>query len=326
MAEHGLASPIALRVNCFKGLQTLPLLTAISQGYCAREGLEVELSYTTGSADQLRRLARGEYDLVQTAPDNVIAFDADPTTFGVDAANAPRVVMLLGGSNGPLALYARPGVSTLGDLRGAALGVDNPASGFALVLRDLLAHGGLHLEHDYTFTVVGSTRTRLDALLRGELAATLLYAPFDLLAAAAGCAALASSADAYPAYASQATAVCAPWLAAHQDAVQRLLVAELAALRWIFDLRRRAAVEALLTTEPVFGIDAALAAQAYDAFTDPAAGFGRDAALDDAGLAQVIALRQAYMPTARGLESPAAYCDPRLYHRARLALLLRGAD
>ena len=65
-------APIPLRVCSFRGLQNLPIYVALLEGYFASEGLAVELSYTTGSAPQLAGLARGAYDLVQTAPDNVI--------------------------------------------------------------------------------------------------------------------------------------------------------------------------------------------------------------------------------------------------------------
>ena len=61
----------ALRVYTFKGIQNLPLYVAREQGYFAAQGLEVTVEYTAGSAPQLAGLARGAYDLVQTAPDNV---------------------------------------------------------------------------------------------------------------------------------------------------------------------------------------------------------------------------------------------------------------
>src|SRR6185437_6290327 len=108
-----------------------------------------------------------------------------------------------------------PGVTAINDLRGTTLGVDNPASGFALVLRDLLQCQGLRLDLDYSFAVAGATHARCDALLAGTIAATVLYAPFDLRAADHGCAQLASSAAAYAAYASGSTAGVRQWMNAH---------------------------------------------------------------------------------------------------------------
>jgi ABC-type nitrate/sulfonate/bicarbonate transport system substrate-binding protein len=314
--EFGRASTV-LRVCCFKGLQTLPLLVARRQGIFTRFGVEVEFAFTTGSAEQVRALASGQYDLIQTAPDNVINFDTDPAALGLDPESAPRVVLLAGGSNGPLTAFSRPALASAAELRGGVLGVDNPSSGFALVLRDLLVREGLQLGHHYTFMIAGSTQMRLDALLRGEIDATILYPPFDLVASRAGCHALAVSTAAYPAYASQATAACLPWLEAHGDKVTRYLAAFLTALVWIFDPANRNAVEVVMASEPSLGIGETLAAQAYAAFTDPVYGFGREAALDEAGLAQVIALRAKYAPPLRSLGEPGDYYDLRWYQSAR---------
>lgn len=309
----------ALRVCTFKGVQNLPLYVARDEGFFAAQNLDVTITYTTGSAPQLAGLARGEYDLIQTAPDNVVNVDTDPAAFGLDPQAAPRVVMLLGGSAGPLRLYAQPSVGSWGELRGATLGVDNPTSGFALVMRDMLAREGLNVECDYAVTVAGGTSQRLDALRDGAIAATILYAPYDALADESGYRLLASSTDYYRAYASLATAATAPWLEAHSVAVTRYITALLHALRWIHDPSHAGAVQDLLQREPALGLDTATAARAYAAFVDPATGFGVDARLDDNGLQQVIALRSTFAKLPRPLGTPQEYRDLRWYEAARLA-------
>lgn len=305
-----------LRICTFKGLQNVPIYAATRQGYFAARGMEVEVTYTTGSAPQLAGLARGEYDLIQTAPDNVIHFDNAPGDFGVDADAAPQVTMVLGGSNGPLGVYARPGIPGAAALHGATVGVDNPTSGFALVLRDLLRRDGLEWERDYVITVAGSTNVRVAALLRAEIAATILYPPFDLAASQAGCLRLASSPDYYPAYASLATATTRDWLESHTDTAIGYIRAFLEGLRWLHDPLHAAEAVEMMSDEPALNLDAADARAAYAAFTDARTGFGRDARLDDAGLAQVIALRAAYGNPPRSLGNPADYRDVRWYDEA----------
>lgn len=306
-----------LRVNSFRGLQNLPMLAAERRGDFARAGLHVDLSYTNSSAEQLGALARGEYDLIHTAPDNVVNFDTNPAAFACDPATAPQVALLLGGSNGPLTLYAQPAFTTIQHLRGQAIGVDNPGSGFALALRDLLAHAGLTLDRDYTFTVAGGTAARAQAVAAGTLTATIVYPPFDLLLAQAGCPALATSTTTYAAYASQALAGVRGWVEAHGDVVTRYIGALLAALDWLYTASEQSVVERLLAEEPALGLGSVAPAQAYAAFTDPQVGFGRTAALDMAGLAQVISLRGHYGNAAVTLGQPADYCDLRWYARAR---------
>jgi hypothetical protein len=103
---------------------------------------------------------------------------------------------------GTLSIYSQTDITTFDHMRGSVLGVDNPSSGFALVLRDMLARNGLLLEHDYTFSVAGGTSNRLDALKKGSVAATILYLPFDEQATQAGFNKLATSTDYCAAYAS----------------------------------------------------------------------------------------------------------------------------
>jgi ABC-type nitrate/sulfonate/bicarbonate transport system substrate-binding protein len=310
-----------IRVSSFKGLQNLPLYVAMRQGYFAARGLAVELTYTTGSAAQLAGLVRGDYQLIQTAPDNVINLDTHPAAFGVDAdagSAEAHVVMVLGGSIGPLGVYARRGVSAAHTLRGAALGVDNPTSGFAIVLRDLLQRQGLALDRDYTFVVAGGTHARCEALLEGTIAATILYSPFDLRAAEHGCALLASSATTYAAYASGATAGVQSWIDAHGETVTRYIEAVLHALRWLYDPVHAEATQTLMRAEPSLGVAPELIPRAYAAFVASATGFGRDATLDEPGLRQVIALRAAYGPPGIHLGQPSDYCDAR-WHQAASA-------
>jgi ABC-type nitrate/sulfonate/bicarbonate transport system substrate-binding protein len=306
-----------LRVCSFKGLQNLPLYVAMRLGRFAAHALDVEVHYAVGSAQQVAGLARGEYELIQTAPDNVIAAHGNPAAFGLD--HAARLVMVLGGSVGPLSVYGRPSVNSLAALRDGTLGVDNPASGFALVACDLLTKAGLVLGRDFSFTVCGGTSARLDAVLRGAVDATLLYAPYDTQAEAAGCVRLVTSAARYAAYASLATAGLRSWVESHGDTLVRYIVPLLEALRWIHAPANAAAVRAILCDEPALALDAATAEVAQRAFVAPETGFGATALLEPAGLEQVIALRARYGASAQangGIPTVTELCDMQWYQRA----------
>jgi ABC-type nitrate/sulfonate/bicarbonate transport system substrate-binding protein len=287
-----------LKICTFKGIQNLPLYVALQQGFFARQGLHIDITYTAGSIPQLAGLVHGEYQLIQTAPDNVINIDNNPSAFGLNPSITPHVVMLLGGSVGTLSIYAQSDISTLDHLRGSVLGVDNPTSGFATVLRDMLTRNGLLLERDYTLAVAGGTSDRLNALKRGAVAATILYAPFDVLASRLGFNLLATSTDYYRAYASLATAGIQSWIEQHSEEVSNYITAYHKALRWIYDPAHAADVQAIMQNELSLGIDASLAPHVYTAFVDPKSGFGQDAMLDDAGLKQVIDLRATYASSA----------------------------
>lgn len=311
-----MTAPFHLRVCAFRGLQNLSLFVARQLGSFAGQGLDVEIVYTTGSIPQLSGLVQGAYHLVQTAPDNVVNINSNPSAFGLDPALSPAIRMLLGGSTGPLCLYVRPAVTGFADLHGAMLGVDNPGSGFALVLRDMLARNGLELERDYRFVVAGGTSARLEALKSGTVAATILYLPFDLMAAEQGFRVLATSSTYYAAYASLATAGTRDWIEANTDVVLGYIVALRQALRWIYDPANAAAARALIIRELASDMSAALAERAYTAFVDPVAGFGETGLLAVDDLQQVIALRAAYGGLSKSPGTPDDYLDLRWYHQA----------
>ncbi|MEO8973772.1 MAG: ABC transporter substrate-binding protein [Ktedonobacteraceae bacterium] len=317
------ASRTRLRICTFKGVQNLAIYAAQEQGIFAAHDLNVEIAYTSGSKPQLASLARGEYDLIQTAPDNVVNFDHNPAAFGIDASTAPRVVMVSGGSVGPLSIYAQSAIHTTGDLRGSVPGVDNPTSGFALVMRDLLARDGLELERDYTFMIAGGTGTRLDALIHGTVAATILYAPFDAVAHEKGFSRLAVSTDLYPAYASLAVAGTQNWIESHSNILILYLTAIRLALLWLYEAKNEAQVKELMINSPALALDAALAKRAYTAFVDPATGFGVEGKLDEAGLQQVIAIRAQYDKDRHSYGKPTDYLDIRWYQQAAMALTNR---
>ncbi len=302
-----------LHICTFKGLQNLPLYIAGQQGYFATRGLDIEITYTAGSLPQLAGLAGGVYHLIQTAPDNVINIDNNPAAFGLDPAAAPHVIMVLGGSVGPLSVYAQPDITTVDHLRGTVLGVDNPTSGFALVLQDILARNVLLLGRDYTFTVSGGTSSRLDALKSGSVAATILYTPFDIQATQAGFTRLATSTDYYPAYASLATAGLQSWIEQHTGEVKSYISAYLQALRWIYNPTHATEVQRVIESEPTLSLDVSIASGAYAAFVDPQTGFGINAKLDDAGLQQVIKLRATYGSFSRLDRDLAHYRDLQWY-------------
>src|SRR5205823_5391651 len=152
----------------------------------------------------------------------------------------------------------------------------------------------LLVKRDYTFVHAGGTGMRLQGLLRDAFAATILYAPFDTIAAEKGLSKLATSTDYYSSYASLCTAGTQTWVGANADSVTRYISALLQALRWLYNAEHAIAVQNILQQEPALRLDADTALHAYNALIDPIVGFGREGELAEAGLQQVIDLRAAY--------------------------------
>ena len=136
-------------------------------------GVEVLPTRTPSSAEQLRALLAGEQDMVVTAIDNLFEW----TRAGADVRLVAQVEQTT-----PLGIHAGGDVESLADLAGCRFAVDAPDNGFALIAKRLLLDAGVEVD----YVVVGGVRERLDALLGGQVDATLLGPPFDKLAEQAG--------------------------------------------------------------------------------------------------------------------------------------------
>ena len=182
-----------LRIGTFTPSLLIDL--ARSTGRLDRAGLEVTETPVPSSPAQFRSLETGEFDVVMTSPDNVLAYrflTANPLK-----RNLP-VEILAGIDRGlGLSLCLAPSMTGVADVRGRVVGVDVPASGFAFVAFDLLDRAGLG-KADYTVESLGSTPRRAAALSEGTCAATVLNAGNELRAVAAGCRVVSTVADIGP--------------------------------------------------------------------------------------------------------------------------------
>ncbi|MDT4989067.1 MAG: hypothetical protein QOI74_3161, partial [Micromonosporaceae bacterium] len=185
-----------VRVGAFS--PSVLLRVARRTGRLDGPGLVVDETPVTSSVAQFRALLAGALDAVLTSPDNVIAYRYDvdnPLGRTADVRIVAAVDRGLG-----LALYGQPGLIDPTALRGATIGVDVATSGYAFAMYAAAESVGLHRD-EYALLALGSTPRRLDALLVGTCAATMLNAGNDLRAEQAGCVALVRVVD-----------VCAPYL------------------------------------------------------------------------------------------------------------------
>ena len=164
-----------LEIGTFGGASALPIVVAQAVGVFDRAGLDVKASRTTDSGWLRDELRAGSLAVVHLAPDNIIAW--------ADDGGAP-VRAWLAGSAGPISLVAGSARS-IGDLRGSRLGVDSPQSGFAPILRQLLAAGGVGVD-EVELVSLGATRLRYTNLREGRVEATMLTLPWSLLAQRSG--------------------------------------------------------------------------------------------------------------------------------------------
>lgn len=275
----------------------------------ARQGLAVELLATTGSVAQMTGLAAGEFDIAITAFDNIVAYLEGQGEAPI-AAQA-EFFAFMGSDDSFLALVARPEISQISELRGRSLSVDAATTGYAFVLFDLLNRGGLE-QGGYAIRKVGGMAQRFHDLCRGGSAATLLSAPYDLIAERAGMRVLKRL---EPPYQGNVAAARRSWAEAQPELVVSFVRAYVAALQWLANPKnRRAACDILIRHVPAITPELALASHAL--MLRDGGGFSRDGRTDQDGVARVLRLRSRYAVRDQKLQEPRGYSDLRYWRLA----------
>ncbi len=251
-AESAGAPSQALRVIAFE--KPLALLAAQHRGFLAREGLEVEWEITRGSAEQMRGLLSGRWDIAQTAADNVMAF--------VDREGADLFIFLVPTLGLDQNLVVLPEIEAYAQLRAKAFGVDAIDTGYAFVLRKMLADAGL-AAGDYELTPIGATQQRLDAMVARRVAGCLLSARLTDTVVQKGFRILDKGNRHFPLYpASGTTATTRRWARTHEAAVAGYTRAIWAGTAWAADPAHRDEVIDLIAHDQSVNFD--LARRLYD--------------------------------------------------------------
>jgi ABC-type nitrate/sulfonate/bicarbonate transport system substrate-binding protein len=263
---------------------------ARDRGYFAREGLHVVEVPVISSRAQFGSLVSGEYGLVLTSPDNVLAYRLDPAN-PLGGAHDVRIVAAVDRGLG-LSLIGAPGVRRVEDLRGEIVAVDIPDSGFAFVLYHLLAAHGLTAGVDYQVVAAGTTPRRRDGLLAGEFAATLLGAGHDVVAVGSGCHRLVRAAAAIRPFLGTVLAGMGSFLEANSQLVDRFLAAwSAAAGELIYSAGRGATMSAV---ETHLNLSGAAGQDYYSALLSPHEGLIADGGMDLEAFTEVARLRAAH--------------------------------
>jgi ABC-type nitrate/sulfonate/bicarbonate transport system substrate-binding protein len=282
------------------------------RGMYASEGLDVEFCRVTSSPSQFERLSLGQLDVVLTATDNVLNYRYNRGVAGGPPLDV-RIVRAVERAGG-LRLAARRGVQSVAALRGAAIAVDDPDSGFAFALYELLARAGLARGRDYQVVTAGGTPRRFQGLLDGDFDATMLNAGFDLRAADSGCPLLLTVSDFLPEYTAFVLAALPGWLE-EEPAAAAFLRAWDRATDYTLDAANQQACLAALRED--FSASAGLAGRMYARAVDPQFGLVPGGRISGAGVALVADVRRRHGELPGDVDITAALREPAglIHHR-----------
>jgi ABC-type nitrate/sulfonate/bicarbonate transport system substrate-binding protein len=305
------AIPTPLRVIAFDGGWNLPVWAAQRQGFFEAQGVTVQLSYTPSSVYLITRLLDGMFDIGLAGIDNVVAYQEGQGEAKI--ADNPDLFAFIGNDSGFASVVSAPTVRNFADLKGKTVSVDAMTTGYAFVVRELLARNGL-AETDVKYVRAGGTSNRYRELLDGKHDATLLRTPFELLAKNRGFNQLAV-AESLGAYEGTVGTARRSWARANEAALIGFMRGYRAGVDWIYDRANREIVETLLVAN-IRDMTPALAKQSYDLLLADKGGVTRDVALDIAGIRTVLDLRSKYGLPQKTLADPMKYVDLSYYEKA----------
>ena len=296
-----------VRMVGFGGANNLVTWIAQDKGLFQKEGLAVTLEVTPGSREQMQNMMAGKYQFATTAFDNIVAY-----TEGEGRDNLPGydIVAIMGAHSGFNSVVVRPEINAYADIKGKAMAVDSPKSGYATMMYEIIrAKTGFVQDKDYSILQVGGTGARVKALKDGTAVIAAISSPDDQLMKAAGFKILGDAAQEIGAYQGSAYAVRRSWARANEASVLAYIRATVAATEWLV-ADKAGTIEVLRAR--VKGLDEATAGLIYEGLLGPG-GMNRKGQLNLKGIDTVLALRQ---KAGSKTGDPSRYIDTSYYAKA----------
>lgn len=302
---------IRLNLVAFAGASNWPLWAGQQRGLFADQGIELVHNLTTSSRQMARELQAATTQIALTSIDNVIAYVEGQGEEPL--ANPVDFFAFMGVDDGLLSLMSQPSIKTIADLRGQTLAVDALTTGFAFVLKEILAREEIG-DQDVKYMAVGTGAERLAALKAGSCGATLLNAPLCFAAENIGKTRLARAKDVLGSYQGVVGVAQRAWARDHVEVLVSFIRAFYLSLRWLSDSQNRDNACAILAEHlPSVGNAADLA---YDILIAKG-GLTRSLEIDRKGVAGVIELRNRYSNQSVAVSDPDRYIDD-IFRRAAL--------
>jgi ABC-type nitrate/sulfonate/bicarbonate transport system substrate-binding protein len=176
----------------------IPMWIADDQGLWQKYGLEVEATLLQSSAQIAPAMAAGEVDVALTAGAGVV---------DIDLAGGDQVLIASLQNEMRFFVHAQPDIRRIEDLRGKQLGITRRGSGVNLAADIVLDAAGLEPGSDVALQELGTVQNEFSALTSGQIAAVILSAPSNILAARQGYPQIADLKDYHVPYSQGALAV-----------------------------------------------------------------------------------------------------------------------
>lgn len=297
-----------INIGGFSGFGEVGVV-AIQKGFLEQENITVTFNRVRSSPQLMRNFINGEYDIIQTNADNVIAWAEGQ---GVDPGTN-KFIIFMGGNRGLARTFlGAPGFESFDDIRGNLVAVDAINTGYTSVLVHILKEHGLDLNQDYSLKEIGNGSMRAESMVRGETAAGLVN--IDEHLQQRGFKVLAQTQDYIEDYARGVTAARKDWANENHTLLVRYIRAMIRATDWLLHpANRQEAIEIVMDEEQV---NQAEANEIYQEAIDPDYGYIPHGKIERSGIDRVIQLREILGAMKPPLPSADKYIDENMYNQA----------
>lgn len=214
-----------------------PYVVAEHKGFFAREGLTIDFHVATLAPEHNREMAEGRWNITLSSADHMIARTV---------SDKMNYVMFMQAEEGLFAyLIGQPKYPTIESLRGQVVAGDPGDSNLDLVRRKIMRDHGI-MENAYEVEIIGNTPMRLEAFLKGRVAAAMLTPPSSEKALAAGGVMLADAAHYVPHWPLACGWGLRSWVEANRSLVVRFIRGWANATDWMLRPENREEALALV--------------------------------------------------------------------------------
>lgn len=302
-------------VNVFPGGFNWGLYVGQDKGFFAQRGISVQMQATPNSVTQMTDFAESKFDIAMTAVDNIVAYVEGQGEAPIGPQ--PDFMAVMGSDSGFLSLVTSPAIKRIADLAGKTLSVDAMTTGYAFVLYEIMRRNGLDKDKgDYEIVRAGGMVQRWNALREGRHAATLLSAPYNIIAKNDGFTEFVKATEIIGAYQGNVAAVRRPWAKQNRSKILAYISGYRRSIAWLYEPSNRSEAIGILRRHlPQMPPD--IAEASYAELLDPVGGFFRNGDIDREGLNRVLELRSRYGNPPKLLNDPEKYCDLSYGEQAR---------
>ena len=220
----------------------------------------------------------------------------------------------MGGYSGSLRFVTQPDIKTYAALKGKTLGVDAATTGFAFILYKLAAMNGLALS-DYKIEKLGGTPARVQAMMEGRIAGTMISSPSEILPESKGYTRLGDTTTTFGPYQASIGVARRAWAAKNGDRLVAFIRSYVAAMDWLQQPANKDEAVAIYMKH-VPSAPRPAAQKAYEVMFAEKEGFQKKAKLDIEGCRTVLKLRSEFAKPRKDLGDPMKYVDDSFYRKA----------